>query len=293
MHFSCGINRPPFERDSIFLQVTSGCSHACCSYCGFFKGSEFRKSPIDEISDDIKELASKNIGGERIFLQGADSFAADYDTLMLTAELIHRYLPNIKSIGGYAHINNFAEKTIDQIKNMVAMGYANPYLGVESGDDFILKRINKGYNAALARATLLKLTEAGMPIIVHYLNGIAPKDYGLDHAIKTCNMFDGINIDLIAVSSLTIMEETPIARQIEVGNFGVMPEKDRLNEMICFLQNLRNSTNLFAHRSTPFQCYVKLPDEKEYLINKIKFILDNKSEADLCEWRKHVRLITK
>ena len=65
----------------------------------------------------------------------ADGFAADYDVLMKAAELIHQYVPSVKSIGGYARIDNFRDKSVEQLKNMKAAGFAEPYIGVESGDD--------------------------------------------------------------------------------------------------------------------------------------------------------------
>ena len=39
MHFSSGINRPPYEAADGFLQITSGCSHASCEFCTFYKDS--------------------------------------------------------------------------------------------------------------------------------------------------------------------------------------------------------------------------------------------------------------
>ena len=64
----------------------------------------------------------------------ADGFAADYDVLMKTAELLHKYVPSVETIGGYARIDNFYDKTEQQLRDMAAMGFADPYIGVESGD---------------------------------------------------------------------------------------------------------------------------------------------------------------
>ena len=151
MHFSSGINRPPYETADGYLQTTEGCSHNTCLFCTYFKDQKFRKSSIEEIEADIKEMARYFGAPKRIFLQGADGYAADYDVLMKTAELLHKYVPSIETIGGYARIDNFYDKTEEQLRNMAAAGYANPYIGVESGDDVVLKRINKGYTAAQAR----------------------------------------------------------------------------------------------------------------------------------------------
>ena len=147
MNFSSGIKRPPYEIADGYLQTTEGCSHNTCLFCTYFKNRKFRKSTIEEIEADIREIPRTFGTPKRIFLQGADGFAADYDILMKTAELLHKYVPSVQSIGGYARIDNFYDKTEEQLRNMAAAGFANPYIGVESGDDVVLKRINKGYTA--------------------------------------------------------------------------------------------------------------------------------------------------
>ncbi len=160
MHFTSRINRPPYEANSGYLQVTSGCSHASCAFCGYFKDTRFKKSSIEEIEADIKEIPEYFGKPERIFLQSADAFSADYDVLMKTAELLHKYVPSVKEIGGYARIDNFVGKSVEQLKNMKAAGFANPYIGVESGDDAILKMTLKGYDAKTVREQMEKLTQA-------------------------------------------------------------------------------------------------------------------------------------
>ena len=85
MHFAGGINRPPYETADGYLQTTEGCSHNTCLFCTYFKDQKFRKTSIEEIEADIKEIPATFGTPKRIFLQGADGFAADYDVLMKTA----------------------------------------------------------------------------------------------------------------------------------------------------------------------------------------------------------------
>ena len=81
---------------------------------------------MEEIEADIREIPQTFGAPRRIFLQGADGFAADYDVLMKTAELLHQYVPSVKTIGGYARIDNFYDKTEEQLRNMAAVGFSNP-----------------------------------------------------------------------------------------------------------------------------------------------------------------------
>lgn len=279
MHFTSGINRPPYEANSGFLQVTSGCSHASCAFCSYFKDTRFKKSPMDEIEADIKEIPEHFGAPERIFLQGADGFAADYDVLMKTAELIHRYVPSVKTIGGYARIDNFREKSVEQLRNMKAAGFADPYIGVESGDDVILKMVNKGYDAAFAREQMEKLTEAGMSFIANFLNGLGGAGYGLSHARKTAEIYESMDISMIEISSLTLVPGTILYRRREKGEFAEAGEHERLEEMQEFIRCLKNKTIFLAdHISVPFRVKANLPEDKEELISGIQKVMDNLPE---------------
>lgn len=288
MHFTTGINRPPYEANSGFLQVTSGCSHKACTFCGYFKECAFKLSPMNEIAEDVKEIPMYFGAPERIFLQSADAFAASFDTLMQTAYLIHKHVPSVKTIGGYARIDNFIDKTVEQLRELKKVGYENPYLGVESGDDEILKRTHKGYDAKTAREQLEKLTQAEMPIIANFLNGLGGKDYGLSHAQKTAELYDGINISMIEVSSLTLVPGTNLFYQRQKGKFVEATEVERLREMQEFLRRLTNRTAFLSdHISMPFFVKAELPEKRDEIISGIDKIIDEVGEEKL---RRHREL---
>ena len=286
MHFSSGINRPPFEAASGFLQVTSGCSHNKCAFCKYFKDTKFRRSPMEQIEHDVKLIPAYFGAPQRIFLQGADGFAADYDTLMKTAELIHRYVPSVKTIGGYARIDNFVDKTVEQIRSLREAGYCNPYIGVESGDDEILKMVRKGYDAATARSVMEKLTQADLPFIANFLNGIGGAGYGLTHAQKTAAIYEGMGISMIEVSSLTLIDKTVLSQRRLRGEFVEAGEYERLREMQEFVRCLKNETIFLSdHISVPFSARVKLPEQKEELIAGIQKLIDDIPEKELRRFR--------
>lgn len=286
MHFTSGINRPPFEASSGYLQVTSGCSHNRCAFCGYFKHVKHAVSPLDEIEEDIKQIPLWFGAPERIFLQGADAFSASYDVLMRVAELLHEHVPSVKTIGGYARIDNFCDKSEAQIRRLHEAGYENPYAGVESGDDGILKMVDKGYDAACAREQLEKTTAAGMPVIANFLNGIGGAGYGLSHARKTAELYAGMNISMIEVSSLTLVPGTPLAYRARKGTFVEAGEVERLREMQEFLRCLRNETVFLSdHISVPLHARTRLPEGKNQLIAAFDRLIDEAGEERLRAYR--------
>lgn len=289
MHFSGGINRPPYETADGYLQTTEGCSHNTCLFCTYFKDQIFRKSTIEEIEADIKEIPDTFGAPKRIFLQGADGYAADYDVLMKTAELLRKYVPSVQTIGGYARIDNFYDKTEEQLRNMAAVGFANPYIGVESGDDVVLKRINKGYTAAQAREQLEKIDAAGLPFVVNFLNGAGGHDYGLGNARLTAKLYDGLRPTMVNTSMLTVVPGTPLYRAMEKGLYEESSETEKLEEIYEFVRCLTNDTVFMnEHASNLFHVQCRIPKSKEELLSYIRKFMEENDEKKLRQYREYI-----
>ena len=289
MHFSSGINRPPYETADGYLQTTQGCSHNSCLFCTYFKDQKFRKSTIKEIEEDIKEMPKYFGAPKRIFLQGADGYAADYDVLMKTAELLHKYVPSVETIGGYARIDNFYDKTEEQLRNMAAAGFANPYIGVESGDDVVLKRINKGYTVAQAREVLEKIDASGLPYIVNFLNGAGGHGYGLENARRTAELYSGLHMTMVNTSMLTVVPGTPLYRAMEKGLYTESTETEKLEEiyeLVCCLDN--DTIFMNEHASNLFHVQCRIPEKKDELLAYIRKFTEENDEEKLRQYREMI-----
>ena len=289
MHFSSGINRPPYETADGYLQTTQGCSHNSCPFCTYFKDQKFRKSTIEEIEEDIKEMPKYFGAPKRIFLQGADGYAADYDVLMKTAELLHKYVPSVETIGGYARIDNFYDKTEEQLRNMAAAGFANPYIGVESGDDVVLKRINKGYTTAQAREVLEKIDASGLPYIVNFLNGAGGHGYGLENAHRTAELYSGLHMTMVNTSMLTVVPGTPLYRAMEKGLYTESTETEKLEEIYELVRCLDNDTIFMnEHASNLFHVQCRIPEKKDELLAYIRKFTEESDEEKLRQYREMI-----
>lgn len=289
MHFDGGINCPPYETADGFLQVTRGCSYNHCLFCTYFKDVTFSRSPMDEIEADIKEIPRCFGAPQRIFLQGADGFAADYDTLMRTAELLHEHVPSVQSIGGYARIDDFYDKTEEQLRNMAAVGFADPYIGVESGDDAVLKRIGKGYTATQAREVLHKVDSSGMPYVVNFLNGAGGHGYGLRNAQLTANLYNELHPTMVNASMLTVVPGTPLHRAMEKGLYVESTETEKLQEIRELVRCLTCDTVFMnEHASNLFHVKCRIPEAKDELLAYIDRFVEEHDEASLRRYREVV-----
>ena len=221
MHYTGTTFRPPYEAWSLLLQVTVGCSHNDCTFCSMYRDVEFEASPLEEIEEDLVELASKPRAraqaADRIFLVNGDAFCLPAERLLQIAELIHRHLPSVKTIGGYARINNIATKTDEELRQLTEAGFADFNIGLESGMDSVLSYMNKGDTADEARTQLARLRAVGMPFNLNIINAAAGPDLIKEHAAANASIVNEVKPSLVFVSPLHVDPGTPLETDIAEG----------------------------------------------------------------------------
>ena len=290
MHFSSGINRPPYEAYDGFLQVTSGCSHGTCEFCTFYKDAPFKVSPMAEVESDIKELGASGYPYKRIYLQGADPFILPADRLLKIAELIYQYIPSVESIGGYARIDNVDNKSVEDLKKLADAGFSNFYFGNESGDDHILDVMHKGYHAEKIVSACRKMDEAGMQYILNFLGGLGGHGYGLDHARKSAEIINRTHPTMVYASELTLFPDTPLMASKKNGTFAEATEEERLEEMKELIRCLTVPTIFIAeHTTIPIPVRGRLPEDRDRMMRQMDEEIQMARDGKLDHFREQVR----
>ena len=154
------VYRPPYEANSLLLQVTQGCSHNKCTFCYMYPDIPFSVCPMEQVEADIDEATRYCPDVERVFLEHGDAFVLSADRLIQIADAIHAKLPRAKTIAMYASIQNIRHKTDADLRRLHECGIGGLDIGVESGLDAALQYMNKGHTAEEAREQLLRLTDA-------------------------------------------------------------------------------------------------------------------------------------
>lgn len=292
MHFASNVVRPPYEARSAYLQVTSGCSHNACRFCTYYKDAPFAVSPEEEVIEDLKELRSYGIPFPRIWLQGADPFLLSFDRLKRIAELIHEYLPFVKTIGGYGRVDSLRNKSAEQLRELKDLGCSGIVFGVESGDDQILTYMNKGYHADEIVPQLSKMDVAGMPYEVIFLSGLGGKGYGLQHAKKTAEVLNQLHPDRVLIAGLTIFPDTPLMKDVKSGDFQEATEGERILELQEFIRDLKIDTLIDATNASIITAiYGRIPDKKQEMIDGLQAIYNRYGENGLRNARESLQAI--
>ena len=111
-------------------------------------------------------------------------------------------------------------------------------LGVESGDDWTLYRINKGYTFADILEQCHKLEDAGIEYWMTFFNGVAGREHSHDHAVNSAKIFNQCKPMLVGSGDLTLFPGTPLLEEAKRGEFEPLSEKEMLEELKTFVENL-------------------------------------------------------
>jgi radical SAM superfamily enzyme YgiQ (UPF0313 family) len=222
------IYRPPSEAWSLIFQVTLGCSNlrtrrdpasptgyrvqGGCAFCVAYQTKPFRARPEDEVLAEI-EAAGAAVGGrvERVFLADGDALVLSTDRLQRILERLYARFPKLQRVTCYASPQNLLHKTVDELRRLREAGLTMIYLGLESGDDEVLARIDKGATAAQMVEGCGKAKQAGLAQSLTVILGLAGPDpeRSRRHAEATGRVLDAIAPEYAAALTLMLEERVP------------------------------------------------------------------------------------
>jgi radical SAM superfamily enzyme YgiQ (UPF0313 family) len=278
MHYEGNIIRPPSEANSILLQITVGCSRNKCTFCGAYKGERFRIKPDSIIMDDIAFAATYCRRQRRIFLCDGDGLIVPQKRLLNILQEIERQLPWVTRVGAYANCKSLKMKTIDELKALKAHGLGILYMGLETGDDVTLKKINKGAASEEMIQMGKKARAAGIKLSITVLLGIAGKSRSDIHARETGRVLTAIDPEYVGALTLMLIPGTPLYQDYRDGKFFLLEPDDMLNELKTMIEATELSKGLFHanHASNYLPIKATLPKDKAKTLSLIDEALAGK-----------------
>ena len=306
MHYTGTIWRPPYEADSLLLEVTAGCTHHKCKFCTLYAELpfKFRMSPLADVENDLLEARAiskqqqarglfklwPNSGPARVFLTGANPFVLKAERLLEIAGMIARTFPEIASIGCFARVTDVALKTEQELAQLRAAGFDGLTLGVETGDDVALAFMRKGYQAADIIEQCQRLEAAGIGYNFFYLTGISGHGRGQASAKATAAVCNQLHPRRIGASMLTIYPNSELYQEIQNGAWQPETEIEKYQELKTLVQALQGPVwfgALGASNAVPFAG--NLPGDKERLLAVLDEIIADCSEEELQGYRQNLR----
>ena len=249
MHFTGTVYRNPYWPTWPLLEITQGCTHNRCKFCTMYKDVPFRMSPMEWIEEDLRELARTDPDATTIQLLSANPLVLPCDKLVPILEMIRSYLPKMEFVYLAGRVTDLRNKTVDELKKLRDLGMREISLGVESGDDWTLDRIHKGYRASDILEQCHKLEEAGIDYWMTFLNGVAGRSHSKEHAINSAKIFSQCKPMLVGTGGLTLFPGTPLLEEAQRGEFDPLSEKEMLEELKLFVENLTCDCAFITHHT--------------------------------------------
>ena len=270
------IFRPPSEADSLILQVTVGCSYNRCTFCGAYQGKRFRIKRFEEIKEDIDEASAYGI--QRVFLADGDALAIPQKDLLRIASYLREKLRELERVGIYANAKDVLRKSVEELRALKDLGVGILYLGLESGDADILKRIKKNATVDELIRAAKRVKESGISLSVTVILGLGGVEGSQAHAVETGKVLSEMDPDYVGALSLMIVPGTPIEKEIETGKLRLPTAFGLIQELEMMITNCEFSHCFFAsnHASNYLPLRIRMPEQKKEALERIREVLRRK-----------------
>ena len=281
MKYEGMIYRPPSEAESLIVQITVGCSYNRCTFCSAYQGKSFRMKRFDEIKEDIDEVSLYGVKIPRIFLADGDALVLPQKDLVQIMSYLKEKLPRLERVGIYANARDILRKDLEELRELKDLGLGIVYLGLESGNAEVLKRIKKNATVEQLVRAAKRVKEAKILLSVTVILGLGGVEMSRTHAEDTGKVLSEMDPDFVGALSLIVVPGTPIEREIETGRLVLPTPFGMIEELEGMIHHLQCTHCFFAsnHASNYLPLRVRMPEEKEEALKRIREVLKKRDPA--------------
>ena len=263
--------RPPSEANSFILRVTIGCAHNRCTFCSMYRDVQFRARPITEIEPIIRNFARHFPEQRRVFLADGDALVLSTDKLLNILALLKANFPKLSRVTCYGGPMDILRKTPEELILLKQAGLQMIYLGIESGDDEVLVRVQKGADSSQMIAAGQKVIAAGLKLSAMLVLGLGGKELSSRHAQSSARVACAIKPTMLSALTLMLHRGTPLRTEADKGLFLPLSPYDFVVELKELITHLNmDSPCIFRsnHVSNMLPLAGTLPGDKAALLEQ-------------------------
>ena len=238
MRYEGDIYRPPSEAYSYILQITIGCAHNKCTFCGSFKAKQFRIRKLEEVYEDLNMAREYYRKVGRIFLADGDALVCKNEYLLSILKRIKEQFPECQRVGIYGRAKDVLRKTDEELAELRDNGITILYIGVESGNPEILRRINKGETREELIEAVQRVNRIGIETSLTFLSGIGGRELWRENALDTGTMMSEMEPTYASFLTLMLVPGTDLYEQHRRGEFELLTPEEVLKEAELMLENI-------------------------------------------------------
>jgi len=247
------------------------------------KGPPFRVRPVREIEEDLDQAGRVYGPGVRtLFFPAGNTIAMPTDDLANICAYAHSIFPKLERITTYGSSRYVHRKGKDDLRKLKENGLLRIHVGLESGDDDVLRRIKKGTDSVEQTQAGLWVKEAGIELSEYVILGIGGKERTKEHAEATARVLSAINPDFIRLRTFLPKVNTLLLHQIKKGQFQILSPHEVLRETMQIIENLDVTSQITSDHYTNYvDIHGRLPDDRKEMLK----VLDEAMKRDESSFR--------
>ena len=267
--------RPPAEAASLILQVDQGCPYNRCTFCGMYRNVPYRKLSMNDIQSLVAKEARTLPAAKRIFLADGDVMRRSYGDLREILVLLNEHFPRLARVNLYATGSSIAAKSEQQLRDLGSLKLHTLYMGLESGDEGILKQCRKKETAAQMVDAGIMAQAAGLRLSVMVLLGLGGADHTEAHAEHTAAALNRMQPRLLSALRVIPVEGTALFDDVVSNRFRQLTEHQVVQELRSLVDELELRGTVFRanHSSNVVPLEARFPRDKQLLLAEIDTLL--------------------
>ena len=276
MKYEGPIYRPPSEADSLLVQATVGCPHNRCTFCMVYKnGPAYRVRPVTEIKTEMREAAGRH--GENVrtlFFPAGNSIAMKTADLAEICRLAWEIFPNLRRVTVYGSAQYICRKGPEGMQRLADAGLSRIHVGLESGDDEILRRIRKGTDSRQQIEAGQTTMAAGIELSLYVILGMGGRERTEDHVRETVRVLNAVSPHFIRLRTFVPKKGTPLLDHVLSGDFQMLGPHEVLAETAGIIEGLTvDSVVASDHYTNYINVEGKMPGAREKMLARIESAL--------------------
>jgi hypothetical protein len=237
--FEQGPIRPPSEARSLLVRVSRNCPWNHCAFCPVYKGQRFSLRSADEVLADLDAMRALVGDAHRtVFLQDANPLLTRTDDLVRIVEGIRERFPGVVRITAYARTHTLARRKLPELQRIRAAGLDRLHVGVESGNDEVLRLMKKGGTREQQIEGGRRAREAGFDLSVYVMPGLGGRALSAAHADDTASVVAAMQPHFVRLRTTAVPPGTPLAELQAGGDWTALSDVECVAEIRRFLAGL-------------------------------------------------------
>ena len=278
LNYDQPLYRPPSEARSLIFQATLGCSHNRCAFCVSYQSKKYRIRKRKDLFAEIDWAAKQFPQTRRVFLADGDAMAMRPERMVEIVDRLYARLKKLERVTAYAGPHNFVDRSVERLQKVREAGLSMLYFGLESGDDEVLAKIDKGATADEMVAACKKAHAAGFDLSVTVILGVAGPKHSQRHAIATAKTLDRIRPKYASALTLMLEPRRPsFAEEFDDPDWRPLDAGESLAECRVLLDHMQADGITFRsnHASNYVALRGDLQRDKQQMLQTIDAALDD------------------